>query len=172
MDPDYYARNAYMKYKQHEMAQKHVTSINTVFTIVNITIVSFTGIANNITTILGANYVVYDILFSCLLYISLLTTGLQKFFRCEELIGAHGSSSLNYSLLYQNIREGSIPEHYILGQYQLLQASEPNLPDFVSNTVIEVPDESPATVHVGTGSHVDELDFELDRLGSLNGDSI
>jgi hypothetical protein len=159
-----YREDSYKKHVHHSKACSHTKLINNCFSLINIVIVTFTGIANNITVVSGHSPL-YGIMLSILLYISLLVSGIQKYLKFDELSTAHSSSSLGYSLLYKNIRDS--PDEitdYLINHFHLLEATEPPIPDFIKNSDVDIPEGITPEVKNSSEEDEDAINYELDKL--------
>ena len=154
MDGIYYNR-AKNKAEKHSQEMKSKTIKNNVLNIINIALVSFAGVSNNIVSLVGTENTVFSYIFSGVLYCSLLTAGIQSYFKLSEDIERHRISALLYSVLCENINDEIIPVQYIRSQFQMLKAFEPN--------VNEV-DFDHLDVLVKDDSRDLELEFELRKL--------
>lgn len=162
-----YREDSYKKHIHHSKASSYTKFVNDCFSLVNIVLVTFTGIANNITVISGHSQI-YGIMLSILLYISLLLAGIQKYIKYDELSTAHSSSSLGYSLLYKNIRDNPHElNDYLVNHFHLLEAIEPSIPDFIKNKDVEVPEAIEVEIKISSEEYDDDDDaikYELEKL--------
>ncbi len=121
---DYYTL-AKKKLEIHDKSMNTIKFRNDFLSALNILLVSFAGIANNVTYIKNIDSNAFSVLFSGILYSSLVVTGVQKYLNYDELVEKHRVSSILYATLCQNIDDGLIPVQYIRSQYQMLKAMEP-----------------------------------------------
>jgi hypothetical protein len=157
MDGVYYTK-ALKNSREHSKDYKSDSRKNDFLTILNMILVASTGIANNVVTFSGANT-----LLSVVLYLSLIITGIQKYYDYAQSAEKHRIISILYATLCENIKDEKIPCQYIRSQYQLLRAIGPGL--------VEVDDQPTATstepVDVVENERDHELDYELRRMNSI-----
>lgn len=156
-----YKNDSYIKTFKHSKASSYYKKINTVFSILNIGLVSLSGIAANI-----SHNDFYNGIISGVLYFSLFITGIQKYLNYEELSSKHGSSSLGYSLLYKNIRDNlTEPSIIYITQFQVLDSISPTIPDHIEAIQIEMPDDKPNSIISNKTDN--SIVIELERLKNL-----
>lgn len=163
-----YREDSYRKHIYHERASNRTRFLNNVFSITNIVLVTFTGIANNVTILSGHNKT-YDIILSVMLYISLLLSGIQKYLKFEEKSQSHYSSSTSYSLLYKNIRDNpSSLNDYFVHHFHLLESIEQPIPSSITSMEVVVPDPiaSDEEIMIDNGSSSEDLamKYEMEKL--------
>lgn len=150
----------------HEEAGIMFKRIDNVFSVLNIAIVSISGVATSLKY--DHNY---DIIISCLIYFSLFLTGVQKYMNYEELSSKHGSSALGYSLLYKNIRDNmDQPSSVFITQFQVLDSISPTIPKKISEKKIDTPDDDNSSSKTKQSSSIIsdiEERIELQRLRDL-----
>lgn len=157
-----YHRKALKSSEEHFKSFEKDTKKNEIFTVVNMILVAFTGVANNIATFSGTANVIVNTFLSVVLYFSLVITGIQKYYDYSQSAEKHRLISILYRTLSENIDDKVIPVQYIRSQYQLLRALGPGLADieeFVNS--ISVGDENLENER----DH--ELDFELQRMNNI-----
>lgn len=159
MDGRYY-KKALENSKQHLKSFSSDNKKNDILTITNIILVGSTGIANNIASFTGAENIIIGTVLSIVLYLSLIVTGIQKYYDYSQSAEKHRLISILYKTLSENIKDENIPTQYIRSQYQLLRALGPGLVDFEENCELN-------TVSVIENERDNELDFELRRMNDI-----
>jgi hypothetical protein len=160
-----YRYESYTKNIKHTKASKIYKKIDTIFSIINIALVSISGVATNVTS---DSNPFYSTIISGFIYCSLFVTGVQKYLNFEEKSSKHGSSALGYSLLYMNIRDNiNEPSIIFITQFQVLDSISPDLPESIETLHIEDPDTSSSTTE-SSGSHSQaDIRIEIERLRNL-----
>jgi hypothetical protein len=118
--------------------------------------VASTGLANNITTLLGESNISVGIVYSVLLYLSVMIRTYQTYFDVAKLAENHRTSAQNYLIFRNTILEyidtSREADNAIWKNYHLLNTTSPEIPDNIKNKErhsIEVEDT--------------QLDYELNR---------
>jgi hypothetical protein len=165
-----YRYESYIKNIKHTKASKIYQKIDTIFSIVNIALVSISGVATNVTS---DNNPFYSTIISGFIYCSLFVTGVQKYLNYGELSSKHQSSALGYSLLYMNIRDNiNEPSVIFVTQFQVLDSISPDLPESAEGLVIEDPDDnsssSSESASIDAPSYnQQDIRIEIERLRNL-----
>lgn len=163
-----YRYESYIKNIKHTKASKLYKKIDTIFSIINIALVSISGVATNVTR---DSNPFYSTIISGFIYCSLFITGVQKYLNYEEKSSKHGSSALGYSLLYMNIRDNiSEPSIIFITQFQVLKAISPDIPESIDILMIDDPDNDSTNSTTSTSSpsyNQQDIRIEIERLRNL-----
>jgi hypothetical protein len=159
MDGRYY-KKALENSKQHLKSFAGDIKKNDILTITNIILVGSSGIANNIASFTGGEKIITSTVLSIVLYLSLIVTGIQKYYDFSQSAEKHRLISILYQTLSENIKDENIPTQYIRSQYQLLRALGPGLVDLEENFDLN-------SVNVVETERDNELDFELRRMNDI-----
>lgn len=156
-----YKEDSFVKTFRHSKASAYYKKINTAFSILNIGLVSLSGIATNITP----DNRIYSSIISGVIYFSLFVSGVQKYLNYEDLASKHDSSSLGYSLLYKNIRDNiNEPSVIFITQFQVLDSISPPIPEHIETIKLQEEKPNSYTSSIATDNSVT---IEMDRLRNL-----
>lgn len=127
------------KYKiAHYKASGYYSKWNIRLNLSNIAIVSFIGIANNITSITDTNNKALSVSYSIVLYFSVLLGACQQFLRYEELAEKHRVISVRYNHLYNLcLLSQETDLNSIIEEYENIYNNSPLLPDHLKDITVE-----------------------------------
>lgn len=158
-----YRDESYIKHVQHSKAASDFRKISNILSIVNIGLVSASGVATNVTNDIGA----YSFIISLAIYSSLFLTGVQKYLNYDELSFKHDSSSTGYSTLYKNILDNiNDPPYLLISAFHILESTSPSVPEYISKIKIDLPKDSIGSTERSSGS-TGSCDNIMDRLNNL-----
>lgn len=154
---EYYKKNSETKENLHTECKKHYTLINNVLNSISIFLVASTGLANNITTLLSDSSLPVGIVYSVLLYLSVMIRTYQTYFDVAKLAENHRTSAQNYCIFRDTINEyidkDKDVDDIIWKNYHLLNTTSPEIPQHIIDKTIFNENESTDP----------NLDYELSR---------
>jgi hypothetical protein len=171
MDPKHtlkhYKDVTYARIQHHKSSLSYFRSINNAMTMVSVVLVSFTGVSTNVTAVTGSDDKITKIIFSILLYLSLVTTGFKKILKLDKKVEQHESSVQRYNVFYENVMEYSQErrrvDEFLIKNFQMIDITSPDIPDFIKKNVVVCP-ETIDEVNIDMTERDNELDFELRRM--------
>lgn len=141
-----YASKCYKLKLSHELSLKYYDHRNNIINSINIGVVAFIAISNNVTVTIEKDNPFIGILYSIGLYISVLVSSLQKFLQYERRKETHRIASVRYNNLYNAVlmyliieedKELSKPEfiRWVNSEYDILYNDSPDIPKSVMEKV-------------------------------------
>jgi hypothetical protein len=166
MDPvlKKYMEDSYINYVLYSEAASSCKYKDNILSIINVVLVGATGIATNVNT---ENNTTYQIFISCIIYASLVLSGIQKYFGYSDLYQKHSSSSNGYLRIYKSIRDKNTEfKENIIKQFNIVEALQADIPSFLKNKKITVPEElNVVEIESFTDNDIDnQQKYELDNL--------
>lgn len=153
---EYYKKDSEIRESLHLKCKSYYSFINNILNTVSIFLVASTGLANNITTILSESSVAVGIVYSVLLYLSVMIRTYQTYFDVAKLSETHRTSAQSYAVfrdtIHEYIEKDKDVDDILWKNYHLLNTTSPEIPDHIKNKNV-----------AETGSDDPQLDYELNR---------
>lgn len=155
---EYYKKDSESRESLHLKCKRYYSFVNNVLNSISIFLVASTGLANNITTILSESSVAVGIVYSVLLYLSVMIRTYQTYFDVAKLAENHRTSAQTYSVFRETIMEyidkDKDVDDILWKNYHLLNATSPDIPDHIKDS---------STIDQETDKDDPHLDYELNR---------